>query len=210
MLSKIIVVSDLHNDLDIVNYFVKKSIEENAWLFVAGDITRIEYGDMEEMLNLFNKTKTLLIPGNNERFDFLKYFFEKGNFSNVLLKDFDLFELEGKKLLTIPGNSEKNLLNYWDDEKVYLKLKELTNNFQEKVDIVLSHRPPYKILDYGRGSKALRDLFYNLDFEYFICGHTHRYEGELIKTNKKIIMNPGKRGFLIDLIKKEVKKVINF
>ena len=79
MLEKIIAVSDLHDDLDVVNYFVKKSIKEEAWLFVAGDITKMEYGNVKEILNLFNKTKTLLIPGNNERFSFLKSFFEKNN-----------------------------------------------------------------------------------------------------------------------------------
>ena len=208
MLEKIIAVSDLHDDLDVVNYFVKKSIKEEAWLFVAGDITKMEYGNVKEILNLFNKAKTLLIPGNNERFSFLKSFFEKNNYGNVLLKDFDLFELENKKILTIPGNSEKNLLNYWNEEKVYFKLRELTNDFSEKVDLVLSHRPPYGILDYGLGSMALEKLFDKLNFEYFICGHTHKYAGEVETINGKTILNPGKRGFLIDFKENKVKRIV--
>ncbi len=207
-MEKILAVSDLHNDLDVINYFTKKSIDEKAMLFVAGDITKMEYGNLEEILNILNKTKTLLIPGNNERFEFLKKYLEKNNFENILLKDFDLFKLENIKILTIPGNSRKDLLNYWNEEEAYLKLKEITKDFNEKVDIVLSHRPPYKILDYGRGSKVLEELFYKLDFKYFICGHTHEFAGQIKEIKNKTIINPGKRGFLINLKTQEIKRII--
>lgn len=207
-MTKIVTISDLHDDLEIIKFFVNYSLKHNTFLFVSGDITKMESGRIEEILKLFNKTKTLLIPGNNERYSFLEKYIK--NFENITLKNFDLFDYFGIKVLTIPGNSEIDILNYWDEDKVSVLLKKLTNNFKEKVNIILSHLPPFGILDSGRGSMILREIYEKISFDFFICGHEHSFMGEYFENNGKIILNPGKIGFLIDLENKSFKKILPF
>ncbi len=88
--------------------------------------------------------------------------------------------------------------------------KELKESFSKikKVNIILSHLPPYGILDEDTGlntkgdhmgSKLLREFILNKKPKLVICGHIHT-PGE-VRLGETLIINPGEQK-IIDFEKK--------
>ncbi len=82
--------------------------------------------------------------------------------------------------------------------------------FAEKIkahegkSIVVTHAPPFKtkldfISGYSTGVKEMRKLASQAHPDYWICGHLHENEGRMDKIGSTVIINPGRKGLIIDI-----------
>ncbi len=122
------------------------------------------------------------------------------------------------------GNMDGNLnhlssIKFIDDEIVEFKEFSISGVMKaiqaEKIDIIVSHTPPYKTKDRAFlgmhiGDKKLREIMNEKKPKYVICGHVHEDAG-YGKFGDTIVINcsVGKKGeyVLIDTEKEEVKMV---
>jgi len=175
------VVSDLHG------FFPK--LEGGDLLIIAGDLTErdTEYQHDDFFLWLNNQayTKKIFISGNHDNY------LEKNNekFIKTLEKsDLEYLsdsgtELEGFKIWGSPWTKTFRGMNpkckaFTCDTEEELAIK--FSLIPEDVDILITHSPPYGILDSINlyGSRSLRKIIEKITPKLWICGHIHEGYGE--------------------------------
>ncbi|MDR2830990.1 MAG: metallophosphoesterase [Methanobrevibacter sp.] len=204
---KIVHISDIHSN---ENENFLKYLDENEidLVLISGDIT--DFGPKEfadDFLNkIASKTSVIAIHGNcdiesvyntieNSKATFAH---NKINlFKNILICGFGgsnptpfntPFEINEEDLYTCLNN----LIDY---ENVVLKENKLLNK-DKIIKILLTHAPPFeteadKISNGDHvGSKAIRDVLNENDFDLNLCGHIHEAKS-ISKLNNTIIANPG-------------------
>lgn len=185
---RIFATSDVHGDFD--NYkeivqFVNSNIEDLDVVMFAGDITGKHLTcDLEELTKLqerdyiFFKLKVL-----NKINKKIKVMYILGNDDWI-----EETELDDRYLLTHLDN-DSNILGFElvhitpfstnreeTEDIIYSKFNRL--NIKEKESIILSHTPPYKMLDKctdgtRAGSKSIREIILKKKPKLYICGHIH-------------------------------------
>lgn len=179
-MSKIIVVSDSHNKHNEIDI---PSGNDEGILIHCGDFTN--NGTKEELDNFYTWFKNLkfkhkiLIPGNHD-----KNFYENSE------KFKDICHVLNDNLITING------LKIWGSGKTihtegfikgynqYTKeeIKEYWNNIPMGLDILITHGPPYGILDknifgISAGDPVLLDVLKTKVPRYHFYGHIHEGHG---------------------------------
>ncbi|MDR2622957.1 MAG: metallophosphoesterase [Methanobrevibacter sp.] len=204
---KIVHISDIHNN-ENENFLRYLNENEIDLVLISGDIT--DFGPKEfadDFLNkLASKTSVIAIHGNCD-IESVYNTIEKSNtifghdkislFKNILIYGFGgsnptpfntPFEMSEEDLYA----SLNNLIDY---ESVILEEnKSLDKN--KVIKILLTHSPPFeseadKIPSGDHvGSKAIRDILNENDFDLNLCGHIHEARS-VSKLNNTIIANPG-------------------
>ncbi|MDR3222680.1 MAG: metallophosphoesterase [Methanobrevibacter sp.] len=204
---KIIHISDVHSN---ENENFLKYLDENEidLVLISGDITDFgpqEFAD-DFLNNLASKTSVIAIHGNCDIEAIPKTIenskaisgHDKINlFKNVLIYGFGgsnptpfatPFEINEEDLY----NSLNNLIN---NENVVIKENKSIDE-DKIIKILLTHAPPFeseadKILSGNHvGSKAIRDILNENDFDLNLCGHIHEAKS-ISKLNNTIVANPG-------------------
>lgn len=199
---KIFATSDTHGDFnsykEIVN-FVNNNAEDIDIVMFAGDITgkHLTY-DLEGLVELqerdyaFFKTRVLSKINKN-----IKVMYILGNDDWIEETDFDdryllthlemdseIFGFELVHITPFSTNREET------EDVIYSKFNRL--NIKENSSIVLSHTPPYKVLDKcldgtRAGSKSIREIILKKKPKLYICGHIHEDFGSAMLGNTLVL-----------------------
>jgi Icc-related predicted phosphoesterase len=205
---KIIHISDVHctENKNFLKYLDENEID---LVLVSGDIT--DFGPDEfakDFLNkLASKTSVIAIYGNCD-IETIPYVIENSKaisghnkinlFKNVLIYGFG--GSSPTPFSTPSELSEEDLYmglnNLIDYESVVIEENSSVINKDNIIKILLTHSPPFeseadKILSGDHvGSKAVRNIINENDFDINLCGHIHEAKS-ISKLNKTIIANPG-------------------
>lgn len=196
---KILAFSDLHGD-ELALRELKSKIDDCDFMVCAGDLTIRSNGLMDicKELNSWGK-EILIVPGNNEKPEAIdlmsKTFNGINNIHEKIVKKGELnFAGIGGGLTSIFKmpfeNSEKNF-------------KELLQRFNGVNKLILiSHTPPYGILDEPRpgehlGSKELLNFVKESKPLLVLCGHCHEHAGKEELSGSTRVINLGKHGMVI-------------
>ena len=191
-----VVISDIHNLYD--EYPNNYKWPDGDVVIIAGDF--LNTGNINELspfIKWFKKLpykKKIICAGNHdvcldESFDKMKIGVREYA-ENELNEHFIYLRDKSIKIndISIYGTPWQPLFNNWafnindTENELYIKYK----NIPKKIDILITHCPPYGILDktskYGSslGSKMLYKRIQEIEFKYSIFGHIHGSYGTLI------------------------------
>lgn len=185
---KIIAISDTHGQHE------KVKIPEGDLLIHAGDLT--EYGTEEEVkdfLRWFAKqpcTYKVFIAGNHD------LFFEQANqnkykiFANLKAENVFYLQnsgitLEGIKIWGSPVTPY--FLGMAFNKQRGEVIRKTWNKIPTDTDILITHSPPYGILDQGLGCEELLANVIQRKPKLHVFGHIHNAYGTYQENNKKFI-----------------------
>jgi len=115
-------------------------------------------------------------------------------FTNATYLQDELVTVEGLKIYGSPANEMNELRLYWDwafCDPDYLK--KVAKEIPEGLDVLLTHGPPYGILDWAMlsdsavGSKDLLDAVRQKKPKYHVFGHIHESHGIIEKDGTTFI-----------------------
>ena len=205
---KILTISDVHANENqrLYDYLENNNVD---LVIVSGDITN--FGPPEFAEDFLNKisdwgSMTVAIPGNCDT----KEVFEKINKSKAICAHNNVIEY-GNLIIYGFGGSNPTPFDTpfeFDDDVIYDNLKKLFNSKKAikiekekkesvgKVDILLTHAPPYDskvdIIESGIhvGSEAVRKIIDEYQPSISLCGHVHESVA-LDMIGNTTIVNPG-------------------
>lgn len=144
-----------------------------------------------------NYKHIVCVPGNHEKFiqENIVLAKEQFNLKDLILLVDEQIELEGVKFYGHPWTPIFHNWAYNADDK---KRKRLLKKIPKDTNILITHGPPFGILDkldeYGSvpglnvGCKELKNLLGNTNFDLLCCGHIHNQSG-IIKYNDTLVVN---------------------
>ncbi len=211
---KVLCIADIHGEAS--NIKLLKNINPEI-ILIGGDITN--FGGIIQASNVLNEFsnichKIFAVPGNCDYPEVLKLLEEKNmnlHGKGIKIGDTGIFGVGGSNPTPFGTPFEIN------ENKITELLKESYEQVKNsKVKILLTHAPPFGILDrtssgLNAGSKAIREFLESYKVDYVICGHIHESFG-VVEFNNTIIINPGNFSlgcYLIDLTEKKIER-INF
>jgi Icc-related predicted phosphoesterase len=128
------------------------------------------------ILEAFKGKPVLYVMGNH---DFI--YLEECGFSSFIRLDKSAITILDKKFY---GFSEVNVFTnkFWNFETDEPILDDIVNNIDEDTDVLVTHMPPYKILDrnrgfYNCGNKTLRTKVESMILAAHLFGHIHEADG---------------------------------
>ncbi len=167
---KILLVADrIHKAL--YDYFQPKRWEDVDLILSAGDL---KSGYLQFLVTMIRGTPLYYIKGNHDhRYkDDPPLGCENIHGRLVNYKGLTILGLEGSSWYNGQGVQYKEWQMWWEIIKIWPKLF-----FTKKIDIILTHNPPYGLNDgkgYAhRGFKSFRYLIDWLQPRFFIHGHQH-------------------------------------
>ncbi len=185
---RIIAISDLHSRFSFLDRLLNR--EKADVIAVCGDVTDFSKRDVSkfaDILESFDST-ALVVHGNC---DFLDPFFKISG-ENIRFIHGISYELNGI-VFHGTGGSTFTPFNTPSEypESCYQKI--LQNFHYGRLNVLISHCPPYGILDLTHsgdraGSNAIRASIHR--FRLVMCGHVHERRGIEIHGNT-VIVNPG-------------------
>ncbi|MEE8570719.1 MAG: TM0106 family RecB-like putative nuclease [Candidatus Bathyarchaeia archaeon] len=199
---KILAFSDwrIQKISDIFEFLVNVGESIDFILYAGDDIGRFEdegHNYFSEMSNYTNQNQVLAIIGNDD----------SPNVKNVLTKKnvHDLYEkpyiYEDYAFLGLEAATSGPALLLHSEKEVAKHLKNQYRQAKKKKIIILSHAPPYGILDLGIrfapknerthhiGSKSLKRFIDKVPVELVVCGHCHSQGGLTENLNGVKILN---------------------
>ena len=198
---KLLVFSDIHDDLRAASNLVKRSAEVDV-VVGAGDYSMPRQG-LEEIIRALMKIEkpTALVSGNCENAEQLKDACRAWTNAHVLQAEQVI--LDGISFYGIGGGIPITPFGSWsydfsEDEASHL-LKKCPSG-----GVLISHSPPKGTLDIssdGRrlGSTALRDTLIAKNPLLVICGHIHASAGQIDRFGETTVINAGPQGIIWDL-----------
>ncbi|HIQ49663.1 MAG TPA: YfcE family phosphodiesterase [Nanoarchaeota archaeon] len=209
---KILCISDIHGDIEKIENL--KGINPDL-ILIAGDLTN--FGGKQEanlVLNeLFKISNNILaIPGNCDYYEVLELLEEKNisvHGKGVKIGEIGIFGVGGSNPTPFSTPFEIS------ENQIYELLKKGYEEIKDcKIKILLSHAPPYGILDkissgINVGSKAIREFLEKNKIDYLICGHIHEACGDT-KFNNTIAINPGifsKGCYILDIKENKLERI---
>ena len=201
---KILAAGDIHGDTSLTKRLAEQAKKENVDLVIlTGDLTWAEQST-DNIIGPFAKVgkKVLLIPGNHETLataDFLaEVYSNTKNIHGYAMKfgDVGIFGCGGADV-GIHTISEKDILETL--KKGYNRLKQ----FKEiKKTIMVTHmHAAGSTAEFSGfpGSKSIRRAIDTFQPDMMLFGHIHESEGIEEKLGKTLLLNPGKRGMIIEI-----------
>lgn len=185
---KIVAISDTHGQHE------KVKVPEGDLLIHAGDIT--EYGTEEEVqdfLTWFSKqpcTYKVFIAGNHDLF-----------FDQVNIRKHNIFkDLKSKSIFYLENSGlQINKIKIWGspvtpyflgmafNKHRGAEIKQTWNKIPTNIDILITHSPPFGILDNGLGCEELLASVKQLKPKLHVFGHIHEACGISLGNNPKFI-----------------------
>jgi len=190
---KIVCLSDTHNQLNQIK------IPKGDILIVAGDWTY--FGHQNELQKFGNHLRKLphdtklIIPGNHDiTLDEKHTLYHKDAISwikldrNTILGINEIVTIRNLRILCVSYINPIGLYNRWGFERdeqaqsdFYNKIKTHDMILEGPVDIVVSHSPPFGIMDEENyGSRPLLEFIQQVRPKYHIFGHCHDGHGKQI------------------------------
>lgn len=198
---KILIFTDTHANkkyFKIINLKIKKFNPE--MLICLGDFT-IFGNNQKKILKEINKfgIKTLLIHGNHEIINEVKR--DAKNLKNIIVIHNQIFTINNIAFIGFGGGG---FSLYEPDFKVVEKIFKLNKNKYQKV-VLLTHAPPYGtkidlINNTHCGCKTFSSFIKKHEPDFVFSGHLHENNGKNDFKNNSIIINPGPKGKIINLI----------
>lgn len=195
---RVLVVSDIHGDVETLKRIVNRESDEYELILVLGDITDVSLDDYleraEEVINVLDQQGTFVkaIPGNMDDEDVLRLLIEhrinlhKDTFS---LQDCDFVGFGG-------GTTPFDTPFEPSDEERGTVLKTLLQRTSSPNRVVVSHHPPKntridRTADGEQvGSQELRDIIETGGVRLVLSGHIHEAVGQ-DELNGTVMVNPG-------------------
>lgn len=178
---KIAIISDTHSKHKNLN------IPKVDCIIHAGDFTKTILNnreETEEFLEWFSSLDIkykILVPGNHELFFEYLYKTEQLNLDEKIICLIDKsIIIEGIKFYGMPWCEN---FEDWAFNKNEKEMKEKLRNIDVDTDILITHTPPYNVLDLtdeldNVGSKLLREELKRLNLLFHVFGHIHEDRGE--------------------------------
>jgi len=183
-MTKICFISDLHGSYtDLV-------IPESDIIVCAGDMTNLGY--KQELLGFFDwfsnlpQAHKIFVAGNHD-FIFEKYPVEIKELipSNIIYLEDSGVEIMG---LNFYGTPVQVFFNNWAFNRTEKQLEEYWKKIPENTDILITHSPPFGIMDLSKrgnnkcGSKSLLyEVIYRIKPKIHVFGHIHEGYGVVNK-----------------------------
>jgi len=200
---KIIVLADIHGDLDGVKK-VKEFMKENEIeaAIILGDFPPYNiFRDKEaslkfakEILSELSSFRVFAIPGNCDPREIVDLLSSMGvNLHNK--KE----ELNGVEIVGYGGSSITPFSTPFEmeEDELYINLKSLVQKVKSEKWILALHTPPYNtkcdIIKDGshKGSKAVRKIIEEFQPSVALCSHIHESCGKLDKIKESVVANIG-------------------
>ena len=192
---RILAISDIHGDFDRYAPDELESLGDADICVVAGDLTNngmrrpIEVSAaLRWIVQMGQQLPTLWIPGNHDIGIVPNTFSYQDNVTCVLDKTVSHEGVTFHGVSLSPCYTFPELAQTWDYMTVDEALERAAYGF-EAVDVVVSHAPPYGVLDEGGwvlgqgrehyGSPALADYITRHAPRLVICGHVHEARGHV-------------------------------
>jgi len=193
---KIIAISDTH----MIKPLHELNLPSGDVLIIAGDILKSgSFGEFYIVLNELNKIKykyknIIVVAGNHD------VCFQELAITKMILLEDDIVYLEdmevvidGVKFYGTPWSKPFNNWAFMADEK---RREKKFNNIPKDVDVLITHAPPYQILDKTSkgeevGCEILKKMLDEDEIapKYIICGHIHQDKPEPVKYKNTVIYN---------------------
>lgn len=182
---KVVAISDTHG------MHSQLTIEPCDILIHCGDYSGMGYEwEVESFLEWFNKqpaTRKIFINGNHEvEPEKNKRLFNDmlSQYPGITYLEHSMVEIEGLKIYGYPLTPRFNHWGYMAD-RGSIKMLSALSMIPSNIDILVSHGPPYQILDKCDNGAEVGcvDLLNELDRiapKFFLCGHIHSSKGEKI------------------------------
>ena len=202
---KTFIISDTHESFE--NLTPEKDTELFIFTGDYGNSSKKTEKQFRKFIDYINqlKIKSIIIPGNHDTFilaqmakakNIIKYMSE-----DIYLLDNESIIINDKKFFGLSNQESR----FKKRESDFLeKARKRYQKIEEDTEILLTHFPPYGILDLNNknkneGSIALLERIDNLEnLKYHFFGHIHEGYGVRNINNKKFI-NVSQEGFYIDL-----------
>jgi Icc-related predicted phosphoesterase len=181
---KLVCFSDVHGyDFDLPDGDV---------LIFAGDFGG--FGSEDEAIKFANKLRSfkhkykIVVAGNHDRIFENEPENAKKIFSDIIYLQDSSVVIEGRTFYGSPWSRE---FNNWAFNLPEDKLKEKFSLIPKKVDVFITHAPPFSICDkdmYGNnlGEKPLLEVVKKIKFKYHIFGHIHQGYGKKVVGKKNL------------------------
>lgn len=184
---RILAVSDTHNHHPCI-------YDDTDLLIHCGDATntgsKYEFEIFSEWWNSIEAKYKIFIPGNHEVL-YYNRIREKGRESvkewlpsNVIVLINESIEIEGLKIYGSPVTQPvfKDRL-YWAWEEFDDQRQKTFDLIPDELDILVTHTPPFEILDYVIGAghvgcRFLKSILSNKKCKYHLFGHIHEHGGQ--------------------------------
>ena len=198
---KILAFTDLHGDKVALNKIINRAKKEKIDLLIcAGDLSNFGYNLKKLVLKLAQTKIPLLIIASNHDFeDELKNICLK--LDSVIYLDKTSYQLNEYLFFGYGGGG----FSHFDKEFENLA-KKFKKTIRNNLKIILvTHAPPYgtsldKLDHVGYcGSKSISNFIKEVKPILNICGHLHENANKKDKINKTLIINPGKKGEIINI-----------
>ena len=197
---KILALSDVHGDKDLIKKMAEKGAKEKVDLvLLAGDFVGFD-GSMEGLIGPF-KDKNLevgIMPGNHEGMAEVGFLVEKYGIKNMHGYVFK----KGEVGLFGCGYGDVGL-HQLTERDFFQTLKKAHDNMGDvKKKIMITHvQPNNSLIGLGLwpGSSGVRKAVEELKPDLHLCGHVHESEGIEEVIGKTRVINVGKKGKIIEI-----------
>jgi uncharacterized protein len=200
---KILAAGDLHGDTRQLETLAEQAEKENVDLIIlTGDLTRGDSTD--NLIGPFAKRnkKVLLIPGNHETVataDFLAELYNATNLHGYSIKigDIGFFGCGGSIEMGHPLSLAEEEIS-----KLLSKGHEKISKMKKK--IMVTHVHPAgslmeKFSNIVAPSKSVTEAINKFQPDIVLCGHVHEAEGIEEKIGNSTVINPGRKGKIIEI-----------
>ncbi len=197
---KILAFVDLHGDYKELEMLKKKARVSRVDIVIcAGDMT-IFGADEENIIKSISefKTPTLIIHGNHE--DSESLYSNCENYENLIFMHCASFRNDKYIFFGYGGGGFSKR-----DENFKIVSKNFSKDIKkDDKKILILHGPPYGTdadftNDAHVGNKDYMDFIKSKDIDLVISGHIHETAGSDQKMGNSRIINPGKKGMIIDI-----------
>ena len=198
---KLLVFSDLHNDLRTASKLVELSNSVDV-VVGAGDFCVARRGLDEIIAPLSAITKpAVLVPGNSESEEELLQACHSWETARVLhgsreiIAEIIFFGIGGGIPITPFGSWSYD----FSEDEAYDLLRDCPSG-----GVLISHSPPMGVLDLssdGRrlGSQAVRETILIKKPNLVVCGHIHGSAGQIDRIGETTVINAGPQGIIWEL-----------
>ena len=198
---KLLVFSDIHDDLFAASNLVKRSAEVDV-VVGAGDYSLPRQG-LGTIINALMKIEkpTALVSGNCENAEELKDACRAWPNAHVLQGE--QVTLDGISFYGIGGGIPITPFGSWSYDFSEGEAAQLLKDCPHG-GVLISHSPPKGILDISSdgaslGSTAVKETISVKNPLLVICGHIHASAGQIERFGGTTIINAGPRGIIWDL-----------
>ena len=198
---KVLVFSDLHCSVDAANSIVERSSDVDC-VVGAGDFANIHKG-IERTIDVLKRIikPTIVVPGNNETLDELRY--ATNGWPSVHVLHGSGVEINGKKFFGIGCGIPVTPFGDWSFDLSESEATKILDNC-EAVDVLVSHSPPNGIVDRSAvgeslGSQAVLATIVRCQPQLVVCGHIHDSAGQSESRGPTTVINAGPGGAIIEL-----------